>query len=324
VTQELSSADYARFVADEYLGDFVREGGSAVKVAVAADRAAAVDLSRRVLADAPGRGYVGVPVDAATTRISLVQQLFHAIAQAVSWREAAQEVVRRAARGHWGVEVDGAPTLERLGAATSLEPAVVRMEMQRRLQNEVYRDYGLAKDFRVAMLSYCAAELEPDVVGDQTRAVLGEWLRGELRLISAVKDRGIFQKIGRHNARVMVSSTARWLRLAGHSGLAVVVDVDRLAVARRNDLPDQAGLFYTQAHVMDAYEVVRQFIDATDEIDGCFILVVAPSPLLTDDRRGFEAYAALKNRIWDDVRDRSRPNPYAPMVRIAADERPDG
>ncbi len=42
--------------------------------------------------------------------------------------------------------------------------------------------------------------------------------------------------------------------------------------------------------------------------------------LLDDERRGFPAYNALQNRIWDDVRDSSRQNPYAPMVRLSAAE----
>ena len=70
---------------------------------------------------------------------------------------------------------------------------------------------------------------------------------------------------------------------------------------------------------MDAFEVLRQFIDATDEMEHMMVLVVAPEELLdTESKRGFAAYRALRNRIWDDVRDRERPNPCAPMVRVGA------
>jgi len=50
------------------------------------------------------------------------------------------------------------------------------------------------------------------------------------------------------------------------------------------------------------------------------LLITAPQVLLDDERRGFPAYKALQNRIWDDVRDSRRQNPYAPMVRLAATE----
>jgi hypothetical protein len=318
VTLEITSGEYTQFLGEEYLGAFIADGGSAVKVAVAPDRQTNDRLIAGLLKEARSQGYVAVRVDAAVTRVSLIQQIFHAVAREVDWRGVAQGVVRASVQSLWPVQLNGALTLEALSAATGMEPQVVRMEMQKALQNSVFRDYRLAKDLRLAMFSYCAAELEPAAAGDQTRAVLEEWLRGELRLVSAVKDRGIFQKIGRHNARVMVASTATWLRSAGGPGLLVVLDVDRLSIGSRREVTD-AGLFYTQAHVIDAYEVVRQFIDSTDEIVGALILVVAPTALVTDDRRGFAAYAALKNRIWDDVRDRVRPNPYAPMVRLASD-----
>ncbi|MEI6448775.1 MAG: BREX system ATP-binding domain-containing protein, partial [Actinomycetes bacterium] len=68
-----------------------------------------------------------------------------------------------------------------------------------------------------------------------------------------------------------------------------------------------------------AYEVLRQFIDATDEMEGLLVVVSAPEALLDDfSNRSLQKYRALRNRIWDDVRDRSYPDPYAPMVRLAA------
>jgi hypothetical protein len=67
---------------------------------------------------------------------------------------------------------------------------------------------------------------------------------------------------------------------------------------------------------MDAYEVLRQFVDATDELEGCLIGVLAPLEFLDDERRGVERYTALKLRVWDEVRDRQRANPLAALVRL--------
>lgn len=96
------------------------------------------------------------------------------------------------------------------------------------------------------------------------------------------------------------------------------MDIGRLANPTKQDGGD--GLHYAPTHVMDTYEVLRQFIDATDEMEGVMLLITAPQSLLDDERRGFPAYKALQNRIWDDVRDSSRQNPYAPMVRLSAME----
>jgi len=39
---------------------------------------------------------------------------------------------------------------------------------------------------------------------------------------------------------------------------------------------------------------------------------------LTDDRRGLNRYDALKLRIWDEVRDRHRQNPFASLIRVSS------
>jgi hypothetical protein len=46
------------------------------------------------------------------------------------------------------------------------------------------------------------------------------------------------------------------------------------------------------------------------------VVGVAGPGLLDDPRRGVDNYTALKLRIADEVRDRSRPNPLNAMVRL--------
>jgi hypothetical protein len=116
----------------------------------------------------------------------------------------------------------------------------------------------------------------------------------------------------------MLVSTARWIRHTGGSGLVVNLDLRALAATHRRDVPE-GEIYYTPAALWDAYEVLRQFIDATDEMEGLLVVVSAPEALLDDvSNRSLQKYRALRNRIWDDVRDRSYADPYAPMVRLAA------
>jgi hypothetical protein len=68
--------------------------------------------------------------------------------------------------------------------------------------------------------------------------------------------------------------------------------------------------------VLDAYEVLRQFIDATDELRGVLLIGVVPPELMTDESRGLPAYTALQLRVADEVRDRRRANPFAALVRL--------
>ncbi len=314
----LPVSEYGDFLKREYLSSFVAEGGAAVKVAIVPSSHEAEDLASAVTIAAAASGYTCVKIDAARVRTSLVQQVFFAVARAVDWRSAALAIVRDVVVTQFGVTIEGQPTFEAIGEAAELDIPRVRRFMMQGLQASVDRNYRLAKDFRIAMASYCLAELASDATTDQSRQTLNEWLCGDLRLISAVKDEGIFQKIGRHNARVMIASTAKWLRQAGGKGLLIVMDIERLAYPTKRDGDD--GFHYPPAHVMDTYEMLRQFIDATDEMEGVMLLITAPQALLDDERRGFPAYKALQNRIWDDVRDSRRQNPYAPMVRLAATE----
>ncbi|MBU2602444.1 MAG: ATP-binding protein [Actinobacteria bacterium] len=320
MTPRIPVGEYARFLRSEYLESFVASGGSAVKVAVVPDAATADALAQAVRADADSLGYATVAVDSAFTRVNLIQQIFFAAAGGLDWAAHARTVVESLVEEVYGPEARNTRTLDDVAETTGIDRTLVRTRMDEALTKRVIRNYTLAKDFRLAMVQLCLSEFQPELYTEAGCSAILEWLRGELRLISALKDRLIFQKITRHNARPMLASTARWLHQAGLPGLLIVLDARQLAVARPA-AGDEGSLHYTPAALMDAYEVLRQFIDATDEMEHLMLLVVAPSDLLDEDnKRGIASYHALRNRIWDDVRDRERANPCAPMVHVVSDE----
>jgi hypothetical protein len=98
--------------------------------------------------------------------------------------------------------------------------------------------------------------------------------------------------------------------------LVLDIDLARLAVGRRPPVEQREGVYYSKPAVLDAYEVLRQLIDATDALTAAMVVVVVPPELLTDEVRGLPAYSALHLRVADEVRDRRRPNPYAGLVRL--------
>jgi len=176
----------------------------------------------------------------------------------------------------------------------------------------------MVKDFRVAMLRLCQAQLATGQVTEAEHAAVLEWLHGELRQISRLRSAMIFRRIGRHNARQMLFSLAHWLATNGSVGLLLELDVRRLGFARRPRAEERSGNYYTKAALLDAYELLRQLVDNTDELSHCCVVVVAAPEFLSDTNRGLDAYQALKLRIFDEVRDRSRDNPYASLVRLGA------
>ena len=83
------------------------------------------------------------------------------------------------------------------------------------------------------------------------------------------------------------------------------------------DVQDESR-YYSLAMTLDTYEVLRQCVDATDEMEFYFMVVIAPPAFLhPDDRRGVYSYDALRMRIWDEVRDRQRVNPFSALVRLS-------
>lgn len=298
----------------EYLDDYVRQGGAAVKFAVVSDDLEGFDVLRSVAAEAQAAGYLVAQVDAARVKVHMMHEVFFEVARQVPWRELAQ----RAVRGYYvqsGYRVpDGDLSAEAVAEMNGVDVAMLNAELRQRIQEMLSRGDELAKDFRVAMTWLCLAEIWRGRSREDSEAIV-EWLRGDLRLISALKPYLIFRKIGRHNARAMLSSLSAWCRMAGLPGIVVTLDIRRLGIARRVEVTE--GVFYTKAGVLDAYEVLRQLIDSTDDLRGMLAVVVARPELFDDDARGVRIYMALYERVWPDVQLRQRDNPLSALARIA-------
>jgi len=143
----------------------------------------------------------------------------------------------------------------------------------------------LAREFRLAVLRLCQAQLGTgEVVGAEQEAVLA-WLRVEPVALRALRSASIYSRIGRHNVRALLHSLAAWRQRTSGSGLVIDVDLDRLAVVRRPPIDQRSGLYYTKASTLDAYEVLRQLIDAADTLRGVLIAVTLRPELVTDEAR---------------------------------------
>lgn len=310
-------ADYLAFLRAEYLADFVRGGGAAVKFVVPLDGTPPEEVGAALRRDAEAEGYLVARVDAREVKLHMIDRLFFDIARQLPWDALAHGVVVRALESlRFRLPDAGAPpTIEALAAANDYDEQELRRDLNRRLQQQILGDYLMAREFRTAMLRLCQARVDDGAAAQHDRALILEWLSGSLRRVSGLKGVGIFQKVGRHNARHLLLSLARWIPWAGYSGLVLDLDISRYAVARRGAAGE--GLYYTRPATMDAYEVLRQLIDATDELERCLVVVAGAPEFLSDPARGLEAYHALKLRIWDEVHDRRRANPLAALVRLS-------
>lgn len=315
-------------VRTEYLRGFIQQGGAAVKFAVPqteTERAALVDALQREALDS---GFLFVALDAAHTKLHMIDQIFHAAAKEVDWDQLSLAFLRSTLSERRYIIPDESEgcSLDKIATLNSLDLGEMRRVVNETLRERLSRDYAMTHEFRLAMLRLCPAQLEQNESASGTAAAVKEWLRGELRLISTLKSASIFQKIGRHNARHMLYSLAYWLHLTGRVGLLLLLDISRFMDKRRPEQPD-GTLYYSTAAVLDGYEVLRQFVDGTDEMERGLIVVVAPPAALLsvqENPRSVEAYRALWFRIYDEVRDRNRVNPLAALLRLSTPEADDG
>lgn len=310
---------FVSFLDQEYLHGYVDAGGAAVKFVVPADDAQAAAFTDGFGSAAGRAGYATVHVDAAVTRVHLLEQVFFQVARQIDWDGLAAVATRRAvsAAGYPPL-ADGAVTLEGLASHHQVDPRELKRDLDRQLQRQVQQDYAMIAEFRTAMLRLGQAQLRSGQVADAEHAAILDWLRGDLRQISALKSALIFRRIGRHNARQMLFSLAHWLSVNDRAGLALVLDIRRLGFGRRPVPEERHGHYYTKAALLDAYEMMRQLVDNTDEMANCMVVVIASPAFLSDPARGVDAYQALKLRIFDEVRDALRDNPFSSLIRLGA------
>jgi len=309
-------AEYIEFLDREYLAAYVMRGGSAVKLMVAGDDGIADELAKGLAGLRPAE-MLHISVDAASTRVHMVDQLFAAIARQVDWVQLAAAVVRRA-YDQAGFPAPGGDDLSiaTVAAEHEMNEAELYRSIRRALERTILDDESLSHEFRVAMLRLCQEPLGRGDVDTAERDTVLSWLRGEKVPAASLRKVSLYAKVARHNARPLLVSLTRWIRRAGLGGMVLQLDLERLAVARRPPAGLRDGSYYSKAAAMDAYEVLRQLIDATDELEGLFVAVLLPPDLVTDEGRGLPAYTALQLRVADEVRDRRRPNPYAALTRV--------
>lgn len=314
-------AAYLDFLSKEYLASYVGRGGAAVKLMVVNGPDAAREMADGLAS--LGDGFEHAAVDAARTRVHMIDQVFAAVARQLDWVAFAGAAVHAAyARAGFpvppetGAGVDADLTATSVAAYHEMDGAELYRSVRRVLEQTVLGDVSLSHEFRVAMLRLCQERLgRGDVHAGERESVLA-WLHGEKVPAADLRAVSLHSRVARHNARPLLVSLTRWLRRVGRAGLVLELDLERVAVARRPPAGLRDGVYYTKAATLDVYEVLRQLIDSTDEFEGLFVAVLVPPELVTDEVRGLPAYTALQLRVADEVRDRRRANPYAALVRL--------
>lgn len=314
----VNEEEWLEAIRREYLQTFIRDGGATVKFVVPLENIDREQLKCNLCKMAEEENYAVAVVDAAQTRSHMIDQVFFAVSRQIDWKVLASAFVRQLlSENGWSVPSEDC-SLSRIAELNGRTVAIIRPELDKLLERNIFRDYHLSQEFRIAMIRLCQNQIDPAMSPVSTEAI-ERWLRGELKYVRDVKPAPIFQKITRHSARYMLSSLTRWLHRAGRSGLFFVLDIQRFFGSRpRPRDPDDMSIYYSRAAVLDAYEMLRELIDETDDIEHCFTAVfVAPEFVDPLSRRGVHVYNALEMRIMDEVHDERYGNPLGGLVRLA-------
>lgn len=319
MTNVLSLRKWLDVVSSEYLNGFIRDGGASIKFAVPMEPGLDTKIVTEIRDLATRLNYLVVQVNASDTKVHMPQEVFFKLAEQIDWRSLARRVIIRLMEER-GYKVDGIDPdsddsiLGTIGQANALDKQTLLLELRPRLQNEVFYNRKLAKDFRVAMTSLCWAETTSS--GDSYEGMpLIDWLKGANRRVSSVRHYSIYNSINRTNAMYLFESLLHWLRYARFSGLVVLMDTSRVTLLRN---PRDELRFYTRSSAMDHYELLRELIDGTDRLEGCLMVILANTEFLDEETsgKGFGIYPALMSRIIDEVRDRTLVNSMSSLVRL--------
>ncbi len=96
---ELSPREWLEVVRRDYLEDFIREGGAAVKFVVADGGVARATVGAALRVAAEDGGFQFVTVDAASTKVQLIDRLFHAVARQIDWDRCTTTFPRQSLEG---------------------------------------------------------------------------------------------------------------------------------------------------------------------------------------------------------------------------------
>ncbi len=148
----IGADEYVEFLSREYLRGYVDEGGSAVKFVVADDFVAS-GFRDRVADEGRQSGYVVAAVDAATTRVHLMEQIFFEVARQIDWDELAVSALRSAvAAAGFPAPTDDTPTVDELASHYRTDARELKRDVDRELQRRIFKDYDMIQEFRIAML----------------------------------------------------------------------------------------------------------------------------------------------------------------------------
>ncbi len=165
--------EWLRLLRDEYLAEFIPAGGAAVKIAVVPAEQTAAVLDEVGIAAAE-LGYFVARVDAAQTKVHMIDKFFYAVARQIDWSALAERWLRTRLLEN-GLLIEEGQALHEMDAIAEangrLKPQLLG-EINRLIANGLLKDYSLCREFRTAMAMLCLGQINPQNVSPNDAEVI--------------------------------------------------------------------------------------------------------------------------------------------------------
>ena len=156
-------SEWLSVISDEYLSTFIKDGGAAVKFAVATEERR-LALLKALKSRCKELDYMFVALDAATCRVHMPQDIFFSLSSQIDWRLLARRIILILLK-KIDYHVDGIDlsdeainVIDDIARVNNLESQSVLYALRPHLEKEILKNPNLTKAFRVAMFHICQNE----------------------------------------------------------------------------------------------------------------------------------------------------------------------
>lgn len=289
------------FWKEKYLDEYIRAGGSKIKFITGRPGSGKTFMLSQIADQARRDGYIVASFSAQEIWLHDFKEIYVEILKQcdiVKCLQGCASVIIDS----MGVEEAKIPvgmTLMDYLAANNQGDPLTRREIRLLLKTMFLEDPLLDNNFALACSLITGGILGHPLLEEKNQELLLSWMSGDRSVkLSLLRALGLSpSRITKYNARHMLRSLARVIRLSGYAGLIVVIDDLEILLNRSS----MNLIHYTKLRREDTYESIRQLIDDIDSMRNIMFLFGFDRELLDNDNYGIKSYQALWMRIQNEI-----------------------
>ena len=289
------------FIRDEYYKSYIAYGGSKIKFITGKTGSGKTHFLQLLSAEARGCGFITVDISARDVWLHDFREIYTEIFRSSDLVSCLKRCAAKIAE-ELGYDYSAIPPnqtfVDYLSAMGELD-AITRKEIRNQLRKMFTRNPLIDNNFAIACSLITGGLLGHPALENFDEQLLISWLSGNKDVkLPAIRNLGLSPaKITKYNARHMLRSLLEVLKIAGVSGIIVMVD-DLEALISATSLD---AIRYKRMKRDDVYESIRELIDEVDTLKNIMFFFAFDRILLDDERAGLKSYVALWMRMQNEI-----------------------